>query len=62
MIEKIQAFIQEVIFEFKKVSWPSWEELKGSTIVVLALTAFFCVFLFVADLILSRLMSLIMGA
>jgi len=62
MIEKIQEFIQEVIFEFKKVSWPSWEELKGSTIVVLALTAFFGVFLFVADLILSRIMSLIMGA
>ncbi len=61
MIEKIQNFIQEVIFEFKKVSWPAWEELKGSTIVVLLLTAFFGVFLFVTDFILSRLISLIMG-
>ncbi|MBS1270943.1 MAG: Protein translocase subunit SecE [Candidatus Marinimicrobia bacterium] len=62
MIEKIQNYIQEVIFEFKKVSWPPWEELKGSTIVVLALTAFFAVLLFVTDFILSRLMSLVLGA
>ena len=62
MIEKITKFIQEVIFEFKKVQWPDYEELKGSTIVVLLLTAFFGVLLFVTDLILSRLISLIMGA
>jgi len=62
MIEKIKKFIQEVAFEFKKVSWPEWEELKGSTIVVLLLTLFFAVLLFVTDFILSRLMSLIMGA
>jgi len=62
MIEKIKKFLQETSFEFKKVSWPEWEELKGSTIVVLLLTLFFAVLLFVTDFILSRLMSLIMGA
>ena len=62
MIEKIQNYVQEVIFEFKKVSWPAWGELKGSTIVVLLLTLFFAVLLFVTDFILSRLMSLILGA
>ncbi|MCF7803258.1 MAG: preprotein translocase subunit SecE [Candidatus Marinimicrobia bacterium] len=62
MIEKIQNYIQEVIFEFKKVSWPAWEELKGSTIVVLLLTLFFAVLLFITDFILSRIMSLILGA
>jgi len=62
MIEKIQTFIQEVIFEFKKVSWPTWEELKGSTVVILLLTAFFGIMLFITDLILSRLISLIMGS
>ena len=62
MIEKIKKFLQEVSFEFKKVSWPEWEELKGSTVVVLLLTLFFAVLLFVTDFILSRLMSLIMGA
>ena len=62
MIEKAKKFIQEVIFEFKKVQWPDYEELKGSTLVVLLLTAFFGVLLFVTDLILSRLISLIMGA
>lgn len=62
MLEKIRNFLQEVVFEFKKVSWPSWEELKGSTIVVLLLTAFFGVFLFFTDLILSRLISVIIGS
>ncbi len=62
MIEKIQKFVQEVIFEFKKVQWPDYEELKGSTVVVLMLTAFFAVLLFVTDFVLSRLISLIMGA
>jgi len=62
MIEKIQKFVQEVIFEFQKVQWPGYEELKGSTIVVLLLTAFFGVFLFITDFVLSRLISLIMGA
>jgi len=61
MIEKIQNFFQEVVFEFKKVSWPTWEELKGSTVVVLLLTVFFGVFLFITDFFLSRLIQLIMG-
>lgn len=31
---KFQKYIKEVIKELKKVTWPSQEELKGSTIVV----------------------------
>lgn len=34
-MKKIQQYIKEVIQELKKVTWPSWEELKGSTIVVI---------------------------
>lgn len=32
---KIQQYIKEVIQEMKKVTWPTWEELKGSTLVVI---------------------------
>ncbi|HPH46551.1 MAG TPA: preprotein translocase subunit SecE [Chryseolinea sp.] len=34
-MQKIQQYIKEVIQEMKKVTWPTWEELKGSTLVVI---------------------------
>jgi len=49
-----------VVFEMKKVSWPSWNELKGSTVIVLALSLILSVFLFVADLLLSKIVNLIL--
>ena len=52
MIGKIKNFLNGVVFEMNKVSWPSWEELKGSTIVVLVLSAVLAVFLLTIDTIL----------
>jgi preprotein translocase subunit SecE len=60
MFKKIQKFFEDVVFEMKKVSWPSWQELKGSTIVVLFLTLILAVFLFFVDLILSKLVNIIL--
>ena len=60
MIKKIREFLDGVIFEMKKVSWPTWQELKGSTIVVLILSLILAVFLFVVDLLLSKIMHLIL--
>ena len=34
-MRKIKQYITEVIEELKKVTWPTWEELKGSTLVVI---------------------------
>ncbi|NLO23381.1 MAG: preprotein translocase subunit SecE [Fibrobacter sp.] len=34
-MRKFQQYIKEVIQELKKVTWPTWEELKGSTMVVI---------------------------
>lgn len=60
MFTRIRNFIDGVIFEMKKVSWPSWEELKGSTIVVLVLSLILAVFLFIVDLVLSRIVNIIL--
>ncbi len=60
MIKKIKQFFQDVELEMKKVSWPTWDELKGSTYVVLTLALMLAVFLFVVDLILNRLMNIIL--
>ncbi len=60
MIKKIRNFFQEVQFELKKVSWPTWDELKGSTYVVLTLSVMVAVFLFIVDLILNKILTIIL--
>ena len=60
MFKKIQQFTSDVQFEMKKVSWPNWDELKGSTFVVLSLTAILTVFLFIVDFILSKVLTFIL--
>lgn len=60
MFKKIANFFDGVVFEMKKVSWPSWPELKGSTIVVLVLSLILALFLFVIDVILTKLVNVIL--
>ena len=60
MINKIKEFMSGVQFEMKKVSWPTWEELRGSSMVVLGLSLILSVFLFVVDFFLSRLVSVVL--
>jgi preprotein translocase subunit SecE len=60
MIKKIIKIFSEVQFEMKKVSWPTWEELKGSTYVVLSFSVLIAVFLFVVDLILNKILSIVL--
>jgi preprotein translocase SecE subunit len=62
MIKKIRDFFEGVQFEFKKITWPSFEELRSSIWVVLGMTALLSVILFVMDKIMSALvLNLIMG-
>ena len=60
MINKSKQFIDEVQVELKKVSWPSWVELKGSTYVVLSLSLVLAVFLFFVDFLLGKVLSFIL--
>ena len=60
MFKKIQQFASDVQFEMNKVSWPNWDELKGSTFVVLSLTCILTVFLFIVDFILSEILTFIL--
>ena len=58
MISKITKFFNDVKVEMAKVSWPSREELINSTMIVAVVSVLFTVFIFVADLILSRVIRL----
>ena len=60
MIEKTKNFLKDVRFELSKVSWPTWEELKSSTYVVLTLSLILILFLFVVDFILAKILNIVL--
>jgi|TARA_B110000263_G_scaffold93797_1_gene82030 preprotein translocase subunit SecE len=60
MIKKVQQFGYDVKFEMSKVSWPDWDDLKGSTYVVLVLSLILTIFLFVVDFFLTKTVSAMM--
>jgi preprotein translocase subunit SecE len=53
MFEKSKKFVADVIVELKKVSWPTREELRGSTLVVIVTVIILAVFIGVVDRILA---------
>ena len=57
---RLLNFFNEVKFEMEKVSWPSWDELKSSTYIVLYLSLILIVFLFFIDLVLTRILGFIL--
>ncbi|MFQ5705805.1 MAG: preprotein translocase subunit SecE [bacterium] len=59
VFEKPMKFFTDVNVEMSKVSWPTYEELKESTIIVIVLSLIFTVLVFGADTILNRLIKLI---
>ena len=60
MIKKTKKFLEGIQFEMKKVSWPTFDELRGAVYVVLTLSLLFAVFLFIVDLLLNRAMSVLL--
>ena len=59
-MSRIYKFFDEVRYEMNKVSWPTWDELKNSTYIVLNLSLILIVFLFFVDLVLSKILSYIL--
>ncbi len=50
LFDKTKEFFSGVRYELKKVNWPSWDELKSSTAVVLIFSIFITLFIAVVDL------------
>jgi preprotein translocase subunit SecE len=61
MIQRLVKFIKEVRNELKRVSWPSRDEIRGSTLVVIVIVLVLAVFIGLVDRALSFLVSLIFG-
>ena len=61
MIRRIVKFINDVRFEMTKVSWPTKDELLGSTYVVIILSIILALFIFASDTILTRIVGVLLG-
>lgn len=59
IVERFNTFVQSAWAESKKVTWPSRDELKDSTVVVLVSTIIVMLYLFVVDRILSFLLDFV---
>jgi preprotein translocase subunit SecE len=59
MFQKVTTYFNDVGQELSKVSWPTREELFGSTAVVIVLCLILAVFIFGVDWILSNVMRVI---
>lgn len=59
MIGKIKNYINEVSKEMKKVSWPTRQQLKESTVVVIITTLIFTAFIYVVDWVMSKFINLL---
>ena len=55
----VHTFYDEVRMELKKCSWPSWPELKESTVVVIVSVVILGVFVGFTDLLLNGLLKLV---
>jgi preprotein translocase subunit SecE len=59
--QRATRFVREVWVELQKVAWPSWEELKGSTAVVIVAVILISAFIGVVDFGLLRLVRIVLG-
>jgi preprotein translocase subunit SecE len=55
MVGKIKNFVNSVSAEMKKVSWPTKEQLRESTVVVIVVTAVITFFVWVVDMIMESI-------
>jgi preprotein translocase subunit SecE len=56
MWQKIRGFIDDVVKELKRTSWPSRNEVQGTTLVVIVAVMIVAAYLGVVDVMLTFLM------
>jgi preprotein translocase subunit SecE len=59
-LRRAQEFVREVLAEFRKVTWPSRQELINSTVVVITVTVVVSLFLGAVDVVLARIVERIL--
>lgn len=57
MIKKIKNFASDVVAEMKKVSWPTKEQLRESTIVVIVVTIIITAITWLFDTVFTKIIT-----
>ncbi|MGV8073712.1 MAG: preprotein translocase subunit SecE [Syntrophobacteraceae bacterium] len=60
-LSHLQQYLREVVYELRKVIWPSRKETVGSTAVVLVIVIVCGIYLGIVDALLSRFIRLVFG-
>ena len=60
-VEETRKFLKEVRVEMSKVTWPTWLELRGSTVLVIIVSIFFAVYIGILDIILTFIIGFLTG-
>ena len=50
----VKAYVQELQVEMRRVTWPSWKQVRATTGVVIACVFAFAAFFYVVDLLISN--------
>ncbi len=61
MIEAVKTYWNETVAELDKVTWPTKDELVGSTVVTVVVSLILGFFVFGVDLMLARGVGAILG-
>jgi len=58
-VEKSTKFVKDVRLELTKVSWPSKDDVRGATIVVIIVVLIISFFIGLVDLVITKLQDLL---
>ncbi|HEU6449719.1 MAG TPA: preprotein translocase subunit SecE [Verrucomicrobiae bacterium] len=56
-VRQFALYCQETWVELKKCSWPTWDELKGSTVLIAITIVLLGIFISLSDLIFNKLFT-----
>jgi preprotein translocase subunit SecE len=60
-VGRLRQYVDDVRLEMKRVSWPTWKQVRSTTLVVLFFTFAMTGFVMVVDSICALLYRLVMG-
>ena len=52
-IQRLALYVAETREELKKCAWPTWDELKGSTLLIIIVLGLLGIYIYVLDKLLS---------
>jgi preprotein translocase subunit SecE len=55
-IQQLGLYVAQTREELKKCAWPSWEELKGSTVLIIVMTGLLGAYIYLLDVCLTTVL------